>query len=97
MDALTPEVLEQVQRVRRTGFTVAPEGGSQRLRDVINKGVSDEQILETCGNVFRMGWTGIKLYFMLAYPLKQMTTYEALSISPGASKQCPRRSKKQSR
>ncbi len=68
VDALTPEVLEQVQRVRRTGFTVAPEGGTQRLRDVINKGVSDEQILETCANVFRMGWTGIKLYFMLGLP-----------------------------
>ncbi len=68
VDALTPEVLEQVQRVRRTGFTVAPEAGTQRLRDVINKGVSDEQILETCRNVFTMGWTGIKLYFMLGLP-----------------------------
>ncbi|MFN8389475.1 MAG: TIGR03960 family B12-binding radical SAM protein [Bdellovibrionota bacterium] len=68
VDALTPEVLEQVQRVRRTGFTVAPEGGSQRLRDVINKGVTDDQIIETCSNVFRMGWNGIKLYFMLGLP-----------------------------
>lgn len=68
VDALKPEVLEQVQRVRRTGFTVAPEAGTQRLRDVINKGVTDEQILETCGNVFRMGWQGIKLYFMLGLP-----------------------------
>ncbi len=68
VDALTPEVLSQVQRVRRTNFTVAPEGGTQRLRDVINKGVSDEQILETCSNVFKMGWTGIKLYFMLGLP-----------------------------
>jgi len=68
VDALTPEVLEQVQRVRRTGFTVAPEGGTQRLRDVINKGVSDDQIVETCTNVFRMGWTGIKLYFILGLP-----------------------------
>ena len=68
VDALTPEVLEQVQRVRRTGFTVAPEGGTQRLRDVINKGVSDEQILETSRNVFRLGWTGIKLYFMIGLP-----------------------------
>jgi len=68
VDSLTPEVLEQVQRVRRTGFTVAPEAGTQRLRDVINKGVSDEQILETCSNVFKMGWTGIKLYFMIGLP-----------------------------
>ena len=68
VDALTPEVLEQVQRVRRTGFTVAPEGGSQRLRDVINKGVTDDEILSTARNVFRMGWTGIKLYFILGLP-----------------------------
>lgn len=68
VDALTPEVLEQVQRVRRTNFTIAPEGGSQRLRDVINKGVSDEQILETCNNVFSMGWSGIKMYFMIGLP-----------------------------
>lgn len=68
VDALTPEVLEQVQRVRRTGFTVAPEAGTQRLRNVINKGVTDEEILTTCRNVFQMGWTGIKLYFMLGLP-----------------------------
>lgn len=68
VDALTPEVLEQVQRVRRTGFTVAPEAGTQRLRNVINKGVSDAEILTTCRNVFQMGWTGIKLYFMLGLP-----------------------------
>ncbi len=68
VDALTPEVLEQVQRVRRTGFTVAPEGGTQRLRDVINKGVTDDEILTTVHNVFHMGWSGIKLYFILGLP-----------------------------
>lgn len=68
VDALKPELLEQVQKVRRTGFTVAPEAGTQRLRDVINKGVTDEQILETCKNVFQMGWSGIKLYFMIGLP-----------------------------
>lgn len=68
VDALKPEILEQVQRVRRTNFTVAPEAGTQRLRDVINKGVTDEEILETCNNVFTLGWSGIKLYFMLGLP-----------------------------
>ncbi len=68
VDALTPEVLSQIQRVRRTSFTIAPEGGSQRLRDVINKGVTDEQILETCDNVFKFGWNAIKLYFMIGLP-----------------------------
>jgi radical SAM family uncharacterized protein/radical SAM-linked protein len=68
VDALTPEVLEQVQRVRRTNFTVAPEAGTQRLRDVINKGVTDEEIVQCARNVFGMGWTGIKLYFMMGLP-----------------------------
>jgi len=68
VDALKPEILEQVQQSRRTGFTMAPEAGTQRLRDVINKGVTDEEILETCGNVFRMGWTSVKLYFMVGLP-----------------------------
>ncbi|MCB0360311.1 MAG: TIGR03960 family B12-binding radical SAM protein, partial [Bdellovibrionales bacterium] len=68
VDSLKPEVLEQVQRVRRTGFTVAPEAGTQRLRDVINKGVTDEEIIACCQNVFRMGWSGIKLYFMIGLP-----------------------------
>jgi len=68
VDALVPEVLEQVQTAHRKSFTVAPEAGTQRLRDVINKGVSDEQIIKTCSNVFTMGWTGVKLYFMLGLP-----------------------------
>lgn len=78
VDALTPEVLEQVQRVRRTNFTVAPEAGTQRLRDVINKGVSDEQILETAANVFRMGWSGIKLYFMIGLPTETDADLEGI-------------------
>jgi radical SAM family uncharacterized protein/radical SAM-linked protein len=68
VDALTPDVLDQVQRVRRTNLTLAPEAGTQRLRDVINKGVTDEQILNTCSHVFKSGWEGVKLYFMLGLP-----------------------------
>lgn len=68
VDALTPDILNEVQTVRRTGFTLAPEAGTQRLRDVINKGVSDEQVIETCQNVFKLGWSHIKLYFMLGLP-----------------------------
>lgn len=68
VDALKPDVLSQVQRVRRTGFTLAPEAGTQRLRDVINKGVTDDQIVETCRLIFKMGWNGVKLYFMIGLP-----------------------------
>lgn len=68
VDALTPELLQEVQPVRRTGFTMAPEAGTQRLRDVINKGVTDQQILDTCKNVFTLGWSSVKLYFMIGLP-----------------------------
>ena len=68
VDALTPELLQEVQPVRRTGFTMAPEAGTQRLRDVINKGVTDQQIIETCTNVFKLGWSSVKLYFMIGLP-----------------------------
>jgi radical SAM family uncharacterized protein/radical SAM-linked protein len=68
VDALKPELLQEVQSVRRTGFTMAPEAGTQRLRDVINKGVTDEEIMETCRNVFYLGWSSVKLYFMIGLP-----------------------------
>lgn len=68
VDALTPELLQEVQPVRRTGFTMAPEAGTQRLRDVINKGVTDQQIIDTCKNVLKLGWSSIKLYFMIGLP-----------------------------
>ncbi|RMG43744.1 MAG: TIGR03960 family B12-binding radical SAM protein [Candidatus Dadabacteria bacterium] len=68
VDALTPELLGEVQSIRRSSFTVAPEAGTQRLRDVINKGVSDQQILDMAKNVFELGWQSIKLYFMIGLP-----------------------------
>jgi len=68
VDALTPELLQEVQPIRRSGFTIAPEAGTQRLRDVINKGVTDEEIIETCSNVFKLGWNSVKMYFMLGLP-----------------------------
>lgn len=68
VDALKPELLREVQPIRRSNFTVAPEAGTQRLRDVINKGVTDDEIINTCRNVFRLGWHTIKLYFMIGLP-----------------------------
>lgn len=75
VDALTIELLNQVPPKQRQRFTLAPEGGSQRLRDVINKCLSDEQIIETINNVFSLGWKGVKLYFMIGLPTE---TYEDL-------------------
>ena len=65
---LTPEMMEQIRRVRKTGFTLAPEAGSERLRRIINKGISEEDLLATCQAAFALGWQGVKLYFMIGLP-----------------------------
>ncbi len=65
---LTPSVAKQIQRVRRTGFTIAPEAGTRRLRKVINKDFTDEEILQTTRWVFDHGWEAVKLYFMIGLP-----------------------------
>ncbi len=78
VDALKPELLEEVQTIRRSGFTIAPEAGTQRLRDSINKGVTDEQIIETCSNVFRLGWNSVKMYFMIGLPTETNEDIEGI-------------------
>jgi radical SAM family uncharacterized protein/radical SAM-linked protein len=65
---ITPELAEQVRRVRKSGFTIAPEAGTQRLRNVINKNLDEEQILNACRLAFEAGWDLIKLYFMIGLP-----------------------------
>ena len=78
VDALKPELLQEVQAVRRSGFTIAPEAGTQRMRDLINKGVTEEELMETCRNVFKLGWTSIKMYFMIGLPTE--TDEDVLAI-----------------
>ncbi len=65
---LTPEIMAQIKRVRKTGFTLAPEAGSDRLRRVINKGITEADLLATCRAAFSLGWRQIKLYFMFGLP-----------------------------
>jgi len=65
---LTPEIMEEIRRVRKTGFTIAPEAGTDRLREVINKGITEEDLLATCHDAFSLGWKLIKLYFMIGLP-----------------------------
>ena len=65
---LTPELMKLVKNVRKTGFTIAPEAGSQRLRDVINKNITEDDILTTVRDAFELGWNTIKLYFMTGLP-----------------------------
>ncbi|MCI9531018.1 MAG: TIGR03960 family B12-binding radical SAM protein [Lachnospiraceae bacterium] len=68
IDAFSLDVMGKVQDVRKSSLTFAPEAGSQRLRDVINKGLSEEVILEGAGLAFEGGWQKVKLYFMLGLP-----------------------------
>ena len=65
---ITPELSREVRRVRKSGFTIAPEAGTQRMRDVINKNLDEEQILTACRLAFEAGWDHIKLYFMIGLP-----------------------------
>ncbi len=76
---LTPEIMEQIKRVRKSGFTVAPEAGSDRLRQVINKGITEEDLLAGCKSAFALGWKLIKFYFMFGLPTE---TEEDLAAIP---------------
>jgi radical SAM family uncharacterized protein/radical SAM-linked protein len=65
---LGPELMRTIKRVRKTGFTIAPEAGTQRLRDVINKNITTDEIAATVQDAFSAGWRVIKLYFMIGLP-----------------------------
>ncbi len=65
---LSEEIMAQIRRVRKTGFTIAPEAGTDRLRRVLNKGITEEDLLETCRAAFSLGWKLMKLYFMFGLP-----------------------------
>ncbi len=75
---LTPELMKLIQTVRKTGFTIAPEAGSQRLRDVINKNISESDIMTTVKDAFDLGWQVIKLYFMIGLPTETAADLKAL-------------------
>ncbi len=68
VETLTPKLIEAIRRVRKTSFTLAPEAGTQHLRDVINKGNTEAELLATTEQVFAAGWKAVKLYFMLGLP-----------------------------
>ena len=68
VDSFDKKYAEKLQTVRKTGLTFAPEAGTQRLRDVINKGVTEEDLLQAVGDAFHSGWNAVKLYFMIGLP-----------------------------
>jgi radical SAM family uncharacterized protein/radical SAM-linked protein len=76
--SLTPDLVNLVKKVRKTGFTIAPEAGSQRLRDVINKNITEEDIISSVNAALGMGWQVIKLYFMIGLPTETESDITAL-------------------
>ena len=72
VDSFSTELMNKIKSVRRSGLTFAPEAGTQRLRDVINKNVSEEDLLKTVTTAFKGGWTTIKLYFMIGLPTETL-------------------------
>lgn len=79
---VTEDLAREIARVRKTGFTIAPEAGSQRMRDVINKGITDENIDTASEIAFSNGWTRLKLYFMIGLPTE--TDEDVLGIAETA-------------
>ena len=68
IDSFSIDLAHKMQQIRKSGLTFAPEAGTQRLRDVINKGVTEENLMEATGAAFRHGWKNVKLYFMMGLP-----------------------------
>ena len=78
-DNFSRELMERLQSLRKSSLTFAPEAGTQRLRDVINKNLTEEEILSSCANAFSGGWNSVKLYFMLGLPTE--TDEDVLGIA----------------
>lgn len=79
LDSFSIEILQEIQKVRKTGLTFAPEAGSQRMRDVINKNVDEEHLTETMRQIFELGWDKVKLYFMIGLPFETMEDVEGIA------------------
>lgn len=79
IDSFSLDLMEKAQKVRKSGLTFAPEAGSQRLRDVINKGVTEEDLIHSCSLAFNGGWNGVKLYFMLGLPTENFDDIQGIA------------------
>lgn len=79
LDNFSMEIANKIQKVRKSGLTFAPEAGSQRLRDVINKGITEEDLTRASRQAFEMGWNNIKLYFMIGLPTENYDDLDGIS------------------
>ena len=80
VDAFSVDLIKEIQKVRKTGLTFAPEAGSQRMRDVINKGLTEEKILAAAKSAFEAGWSSIKLYFIIGLPYETLEDAKEIGL-----------------
>ena len=79
VDNFSEELMKKISKVRKSGLTFAAEAGTQRLRDVINKNVYEEEVMETCKTAFEGGYTSVKLYFMMGLPTETMEDIKGIA------------------
>lgn len=79
IDSFSLKLIQEVQKVRKSGLTFAPEAGTQRMRDVINKGVDEEDLMNSVGAAFETGYSGVKLYFMIGLPTETMEDIQGIA------------------
>lgn len=79
IDSFFVELINEIQKVRKTGLTFAPEAGTQKMRDVINKGVTEEDLIRTARSAFESGWSTIKLYYMLGLPYETVEDVKGIA------------------
>lgn len=79
IDSFSVDLIKEIQKVRKTGLTFAPEAGSQRMRDIINKGVTEENLLTSVSHAFEAGWSTIKLYFMIGLPYETLEDVKGIA------------------
>ena len=80
LDALTENTVEQLRKVRKSGFTLAPEAGTERLRRSVNKDIRDDDVLKTADWIFGNGWQTLKLYFMVGLPGETSEDVRAIGL-----------------
>jgi len=91
---LSPEMMDLIRKIRKTGFTIAPEAGSERLRNVINKNINEDEIVDTVTSAFELGWQQIKLYFMIGLPTETDADLDAIADLAGRLKKIRRSGKR---
>lgn len=79
IDSFSVNLINEIQKVRKTGLTFAPEAGTQKMRDVINKGVTEEDLINSTKSAFELGWNNIKLYFMIGLPYETDEDVEGIA------------------